>query len=800
MPLSAGDRLGRYEIIAPLGAGGMGEVYRARDERLQRDVAVKVLPDEVAADPERRERFEREARAAAALDHQNITAVHELGEHEGRPFIVTELLEGQDFRSVIDSGGLTVRKSVEYAVQVANGLAAAHEMGIAHRDLKPENLFLTAGGTVKILDFGLAKLRPDQAVATETPTATLQTSPGTLVGTVAYMAPEQLRGGPADHRSDIFALGVVLYEMLAGSRPFQGSTAAETAAAILKEDAEPVSAVSPSVPSALASVVSQCLEKRLEDRFSSAHDLALALRAADESVVSPPPKPTLTVRRRWPHVLAVVIAAAIALFVVLPPEGLWQRLAGTDAEQPPIRSIALLPLQNLTGDPEQAYFVDGLHEELISTFAQISAFDKVIARTSVMGFRDTDTPIREIGRQLGADAVLEGSVRRSGETVRVTLQLIDAPSENHVWAESFDRDLTDILALQSEVARAVARKVRLALTPEEERRFTGRRAVDPEAYRLYLKGVRLSRWLGLETELEEAERLFMRAIERDPSYAEAHVGLSFTLFQLAQIYRGPRELMQRAYDEAIMAVQLDDEMATAHGALGTVKLMWQWDWSGAETHLRRALEQKPSDSRAALDFALFLIATGQPEEAVSVANRAVELDPLSVRALGRLGWIYFLARRYDEAIDHLESTLELHPEDPMIHYDLAASLCAAGRFEDADAHVDWILASFPGFRANPLMLASLAWARQKAGKDTEAAEAVRRLRELEETSYVAPTLMAWAYLAVGNSQSMFECLDRAADIHDTLLLGFVLSPVFDPIRADPRFQDILRRMNFPGSE
>jgi tetratricopeptide (TPR) repeat protein len=291
----------------------------------------------------------------------------------------------------------------------------------------------------------------------------------------------------------------------------------------------------------------------------------------------------------------------------------------------------------------------------------------------------------------------------------------------------------------------------------------------------------------------------MRAIERDPSYAEAHVGLSSTLFQLAQVYRGPRELMQRAYDEALTAAQLDDQMAAAHGALGTVKLMWQWDWSGAETHLRRALEQNPSDSRAALDFALLLIATGQPEEAISVANRAVELDPLSVRALGRLGWISFLARRYDDAIDHLESTLELHPEDPMIHYDLAASLCAAGRVEDADAQIDWIMASVPPLRANPLMLASLAWARQKAGRSTEAAETVRRLQQLEKASYVAPTLMAWAHLAVGNTQSMFECLDRATEIHDTLLFGFVLSPVFDSLRSDPRFQDILRRMNFPES-
>ncbi len=800
MTLSAGDRLGRYEILEPLGAGGMGEVYRARDERLQRDVAVKVLPDEVAADPERLERFEREARAAAALDHQNITAVHELGEHEGRPFIVTELLEGENLRRRIDSGRLTVRKSIEYAVQIADGLAAAHEKGIAHRDLKPENLFLTAGGTVKILDFGLAKLRPNQVVAAETPTATLQTSPGTLVGTVAYMAPEQLRGEPADHRSDIFALGVVLYEMLGGTRPFRGGTAAETAAAILKEDAQPVSAVSPSVPPALASVVSQCLEKRPEDRFSSAHDLALALRAADESAISPPPRPEPTVRRRWPHVLAVVIAAVIALLVVLPPEGLWQRLTGPDAERPPIRSIALLPLENLTGDPEQDYFVDGLHEELISTFAQISAFDKVIARTSVMGFRDTDTPIREIGRLLDVEAVLEGSVRRSGETVRVTLQLIDAPSEDHLWAESFDRDLTDILALQSEVARAVARGINLALTPQEESRFAHARAVNPDAYRMYLKAVRLSRWVGGEELLDQAVALLESAINLDPSFAEAHVRLSYALFQLAHFYRGPTEVMPRAYEEAQTAVDLNGDLAGAHANLGSIKAFWQWDWAGAETELRRALELNPGEQRASVNLANYLAATGRPDDALAAAKTAVELDPLNVRALSGLGWVYYLTRRYHEGIEHMVSTLELHPDDAMSHYSLAVNYVGAARFQDAATEIDRMMELSPGSFSNHLMLAMVVWTHNLAGRTAEAAKAMERLQEISAARYVAPCSLALAHYSMGETDRAIECFVRAFEVRDTQLFAFLIAPDSDNVRSDPRLQDILRRMNFPGSE
>jgi len=413
-----GTTLGHYRITAKIGEGGMGEVYRAQDERLDRGVAIKVLHQDVAQDVDRLARFEREAKAVARLAHPNILEIWDFGTDEGVTYAVTELLEGKNLRQSIPTSGMPWQKVVEIGAAIADGLAAAHGKGIVHRDLKPENIFITSDGRVKILDFGLAQVK--EPVEEEAETATLTpagTLPGSILGTMGYMSPEQLRGEPADARSDIFALGCVLYEMLSGKAPFLRKSTAETSAAILKEEPERVSSTGTVLPAEVERSIHRCLEKSPDARFQS---------ASDQTVVPPPPQ--RKTRTTMLVGVAAIVLGFVALAVLLGP-GLFDRI-GSDAERQPIRSIAILPLQNLTGDPEQAYFVDGLHEELIATFARISAFDKVIARTSVMAFRDSDTPIREIGRQLGVDMVLEGSVRRSGDTVRATLQLIDASTED----------------------------------------------------------------------------------------------------------------------------------------------------------------------------------------------------------------------------------------------------------------------------------------------------------------------------------------------------------------------------------
>jgi len=500
-----GTTLSHYRILSKLGEGGMGVVYRAHDERLDRDVAIKVLHQDVAQDADRLSRFEREAKAVAKLAHPNILEIWDFGTDEDVTYAVTELLDGQNLRQSIPDSGMPWQKVVEMGAAIADGLAAAHGKGIVHRDLKPENVFITSDGRVKILDFGLAQVK--EPVEEEAETATLTpagTIPGTVLGTMGYMSPE-----------------CVLYEMLSGKAAFLRKSTAETTAAILKEEPERVSSTGTVLPAEVERTIHRCLEKSPDARFQSASDLAYNLKSVstDQVVISPPPQ------RKTKKTMVVAVAAIVivlaALAVLLGP-GLLDRPGSDEGTQPP-RSIAVLPLKNLTGDPEQAYFVDGLHEELIATFAQISAFDKVIARTSVMAFRDSDTPIREIGKQLGVEVVLEGSVRRSGNTVRTTVQLIEASTENHLWAKSFERDLTDILALQSDVARAVADEIELALTPEEEVRLATAGTVNPEAHEAYLIGS--YHWKKLTpADFDTAERYFELALEKDPSYAPGEGG------------------------------------------------------------------------------------------------------------------------------------------------------------------------------------------------------------------------------------------------------------------------------------
>ncbi len=478
MTLAAGSRLGPYEILAPLGAGGMGEVYRARDTRLGREVAVKVIPAALSADPDRLRRFEQEARSASALNHPNILTIHDFGSHEEAPYVVSELLEGETLRERLSLGALSPRKAIESGVQIAHGLAAAHEKGIVHRDLKPENLFVTKDGRVKILDFGLAKLTHPEAGSgplAEVPTLTRGTEPGVIMGTVGYMSPEQVRGQAADRRSDIFAFGAVMYELLSSKRAFRGDSAIETMSAILREEpAELLQSVT-GVPPSLERIVRRCLEKNPEERFQSARDLAFALtETASVSLAAPSvavPSRFGTRRRVWIASLPVALAALLAVLVAVDPGGLRRRLLGR-ALPGRVESIAVLPLHNLSGDPGQEYFADGMTEALIANLAQIRKL-RVISRTSVEEYKDGKRPLPQIARELGVDAVVEGSVARSGDRVRITAQLIHGPSDTHLWAKTYQRDLRDILELQGEVAGAIAREIAAEITPEERARLKG---------------------------------------------------------------------------------------------------------------------------------------------------------------------------------------------------------------------------------------------------------------------------------------------------------------------------------------
>jgi serine/threonine-protein kinase len=813
-----GRTLGHYRIVERLGAGGMGEVYRAHDERLDRDVAIKVLPEEVAGDPDRMRRFEREAKALAALNHPNIATVYGLESDADadadsdagvgtspkprasspKPFLVMELLEGESLREVISSERLTVAKAIEYARAIADGLAAAHDRGIIHRDLKPENVFLTRDGRIKILDFGLAKLRqPEMEAGTETPTASMETAEGAVMGTVPYMAPEQVRGEVADHRADIFALGCVLYEMLAGHRPFGGGTSAEISAAILREDPEPLPET---VPDALRKVIGRCLEKRPEDRFDSAHDLSLTLGALNSAASVPPSHEASFVRRRWPHLLAIAIAAAIALLVILPPEALFDRVTGMTETQP-IRSIAILPLENLTGDPDQQYFVDGLHEELIATFARISAFDKVIARTSVMGFRDTDTQIREIGRLLDVDVLLEGSVRRSGDVVRATLQLIDAETEDHLWAKSFDRSLTDILSLQSEMAEAVTREVNVSLRESEKGRLAPTKPVNLEAYDAYLMGNHLVGSGLVEDEIVKGIGFYQLAIEKDPDFARAHAGLARANCVLANRFRLAAEVMPTALASARTAVQLDDGLGEAHAVLGVVKFNWQWDWDGAESEFRRALELEPNNINARRDYSQLLSALRRNEEAVTNQQRAIELSPLSRRARCDLGWVYFFTGQNEAAVALLTDFIQQYPDEIWGRLILSWAYSGMGRVTDGLKTAEKARDLHPAPLDDPFVIMSLANAYGYAHEYERADDEIKRLLELRRAQYVPPSFLAYAYGAVDDVNGAVVWWQRAfEERHGHVALIRIFLDLKPKIKADPRIRAIVESLNFPEDE
>jgi len=662
-----GTTLGHYRITDKIGEGGMGVVYRAHDERLDRDVAIKVLHEDVAQDEDRLARFEGEAKAVAKLDHPNILAIHDFGSDAGVTYAVMELLEGESLREVIKGGGLTPGKAVEYARAIAGGLAAAHDKGIVHRDIKPENVFLTKDGRIKILDFGLAKLTlPDQDLSTETPTATLETKPGGLLGTVAYMAPEQVQGQPADHRSDIFALGVVLYEMLVGRRPFGGGTTVETAAAILKEDPEPISAVSPGVQPALATVVSKCLEKRPEDRFSSAHDLSLTLGAVESTAPAPPAQERSLISRRWPHALAVVIAALIAVFFVLPPQGLFERLTEQPHETTPPR-VVVLPFENL-GSSDHEYFAEGMTEEITARLAAVNGM-QVISRTSARQYAQTHKSIPEIGRELNVGYVLEGTVRWAGDggeesRILVTPRLIRVGDDSHLWTESYDRIIDDVFDVQFEIAQSVTDHLGVVLAVSDRELVESQPTDNLEAYQAYLRG----RYWATRPHFtyenwERAMAAYQQAAELDPNFALAHAQLARGHAQ-ARFYRHDLtpERLEAADAAAAKAAELAPNSPRVRLALGYYQLWAYRDVGKALEEFARAGAGQPDNAEVLKARGNVFLLQGRWDEARDAFQRAFDLSPRDAGPIGSTAWVLFTTRRYQESIAAADQAINLAPD------------------------------------------------------------------------------------------------------------------------------------------
>jgi serine/threonine protein kinase/tetratricopeptide (TPR) repeat protein len=795
MPLLPGARLGPYEILAPLGAGGMGEVWRARDTRLDRDVAIKVLPERLAQDQAALSRFEREAKVLAALSHPNLLGILDFGREGDLVYAVTELLEGKTLRSRLSTTELSWREAAKIGVAVAEGLAAAHARGIVHRDLKPENVFLTADGRVKILDFGLARRDVLSSPGTEsvTPTLMQETLPGTVLGTVGYMAPEQVSGEPADARSDIFSFGCLLYEMVTGNRAFPGKNAAEVIAAILRDDpADPTTSGKP-LPPDLTRVITHCLAREPAQRFQSAQDLAFDLNAVLAGAAVSAPLPALPTRRRallWIGSAGLVVLAALVGIVLAS-----RRRAPTTLGPPAtITSLAVLPLRNLSQDPEQDFFADGMTEELTNQLAQIRAL-KVISHTSVMKYKATTKTAPEIGKELKADAVVTGSISRFGGRVRIIAQLVRTATDETILAERYERDLGDVLSLQNEVARTIAVKIEVEITPEEHARLSGGRSVDPSAHEAYLKG--RFHWNQRTPEgFLKGVDYFQKAIEKDPTYAPPYAGLADTYNLMAFLgMLVASEGFPRGRDAALQALQLDPNLPEAHAALARVLSDYDWNWAAAEKEYQRAIELNPSYSFARQQYGLRLAVIGRVEKGIAQVRKALELDPFSYITNNAIGWVHYLAHRYDDAIRHYRTTLELFPNVSQPYEQLADCYLAKGEHEQAfRAYQKW--AQVAGISSK--VIAELERAYADGGIKGYWKERVRmETREEEETGNVWAYHRAILHARAGQREEALRWLEKAYAERHNRLIFLRVDPAFDSLRDDPRFADLLKRVGLP---
>ena len=771
MPLAIGARLGPYEILSALGAGGMGEVYKARDTRLDRVVAIKVLSSALGDESARR-RFEREARAASSLNHPHIVAVYDVGEFEGRQYLVTEFVDAGTLKQwAAQAGKRTWREIVELVAGVADGLAAAHEAGILHRDIKPDNILIPRSGYAKLADFGLAKLA-EAGDLTRTLTQG-QTRPGAIVGTIAYMSPEQADGRSVDARSDIFSLGVVLYELLSGRRPFGGTTDLEVLQTVISGEPQPLGE---DVPQPLRTIVEKALEKDPAERYQSARELTVDLRRfARQPASSATGRPAVRSRARfW-------LVAATALIVLAAAGGVavWRGRSTETTAAPAaagIRSIAVLMFQNLSGDPNQEYFSDGMTEELIAHVAQIHAL-RVISRTSVMGYRGTTKTVPEIGRELGVDAIIEGSVRRSGDRVRVTAQLIRVTNDTHLWAKDYDQDVSDVLKLQADVARAIAQEIQVQLTPEETTRLASARRVNPAALDETLLG-HYYRWKLSQENQKQAIEHYRRALQLEPDYAPAYAGLAFAWQNLT----GP-EAVTSSRAAAIKALDADPDLAEAHAAMAAVYSR-EWDWTASDRESRRALELNPNSLDSCGCYALFLATVGRYPEAFALSDRMLATDPLASTSHQIYGIVLYLARRFEDAVPRFRRAIEIDPDNVSAYRVLAQVYQATGKAEDAVT-----LLNRPAFKDSGPLGVAYASAGHRA-------EAARIVQALVKAANPDRRRIALIYFALGDKDRGLEWLAKSLDAHEPQA-PVLVDPSYDSVRSDPRFQALLARLKFP---
>ena len=806
----AGDQLGPYEIRALLGVGGMGEVYRGRDTRLGRDVALKVISPKLVGDPSLRRRFALEARAASALNHPAIVTVYDVGDTDGISWIAMEWVEGRTLRQVLAGGPLTIHDAFSIAKQMAEGLAAAHARGVVHRDLKPENVMLTSEGRTKILDFGLARQTivetlegSGSAVETIVPPA-LVSIEGTILGTVGYMSPEQASGLAVDFRSDQFAFGLIAYEMLAGRRAFVRPTAVETLSAVIREEPVALSSVRRGIPDAFLGVIARCLAKRPEERFASTRDLADALSSLDSAAfagaVSDPDALAPTEARRMPapratralapRRAAIVLGAVLAL--VLAAVG-WTRFRPARSA---IQSVAVLPFENGTRDPEADFLGDGLTETLISQLSRVSSL-KVMARGTVFRFKGTADP-QEAGRKLGVGAVVTGTVARRGSQLVISAELIEIATGLRLWGETYDRPFSDLQRVQDSIASEISDGLRLRLSGEEKRTLVAHGTENPEAYELYLKG----RFLMINDTEEgdlEARRLFLQAVDKDPQFAQAHLGIAGTYARSAgNGYAPPAEAWARATEEIRKVLVLDPGNVAARAALAARLFQFDWNWPAAEREFRAV----STDPRLFMGIqyhpvAMFFVATGRPDDAVELMERALRVDPGNIESRVMMGDLLAQAGRLNEAASYYRTIVEAEPSEARPLFGLAEVQKRRG---DVKGAIDVLRRAYE-LTMEEQGVQALATAR--TDKDYENATLVvarGRLADLEtfaKERYVSPLDLAQLQAQIGARDKAFASLDLAVTERSAGLVLLKVDRAWDRIRDDARFAALVRRVGIP---
>ncbi len=758
----------------------MGVVYKAEDTKLGRTVALKFLPNHLTSNEEENSRFLQEAKAAATLNHPNICSIYYLEEIGEQRFIVMEFVDGETLRKKVPIQ--KTEEVIQYAIQICEALQEAHSKEIVHRDIKADNIMVNSKYQIKVMDFGLAKLKGSLNL----------TRTSSTVGTLAYMAPEQIQGGDADQQSDIFSFGVVLFEMLSGKLPFRGEHEAAIMYSILNEEPIPLSSLRPNISESIQSVVLRCLQKDKQKRYQSMTDVISDLKKLQSGMTVPkqPVEKNLPTRF-WiiaATVLIVIIVGAYFFFISNSPIVKQQLSIGKSAEDISLhKSIAILPFENLSDDKENEYFSDGITEDIITQLSKIADL-KVISRTSVMQYKHTEKNMRQIGKELGVGTVLEGSVRRSGNQLRISAELIDANTDEHLWANTFDREMKDVFAVQDDITGHIVSALTITLNGTERQAMSSSRTANPAAHDLYLQGRFYFNQLTGES-LNRSIEYYQKAIQEDSGYAEPYAGIAYAYEALADFYLPPHEAYPRAKNAARKALEIDSTNGVAHAALGTILTEYDWDFPAGEQELQRAVQLSPNSVDVNIFYAQCAGIRGNMEDALAHADRAITLDPLSPIASWSKEWYLFWARNYDGVIAQCKKTAEL--DSTLLYWDdfLGAAYREKGMLKES---LQEYLKAQKNSPDRPLFGLAITYARM--GNQSDARKVLRELEEVSKKRYVAADQIAMIYANLGENDKAFEYLEQAYQAHAAGMSGLKIYPEYDPIRSDPRFEILLKKV------